>query len=100
VWANPTEFKPERLLGSHKAVDVMGQHFELIPFGAGRRACPGATLGLRMSHLVLASILQAFEISPPSSAPIDMTGTAGLTCSQATPLQVLVKPRLPASVYE
>jgi cytochrome P450 len=100
VWANPTEFKPERLLGSHKAVDVMGQHFELIPFGAGRRACPGATLGLRMSHLVLASILQAFEISPPSNAPIDMTGTAGLTCSQATPLQVLVKPRLPASVYE
>ncbi|KAJ6872294.1 cytochrome P450 CYP82D47-like [Populus alba x Populus x berolinensis] len=100
VWPNPTEFNPERLLGSHKAVDVKGQHFELIPFGAGRRACPGATLGLRMSHLVLASILQAFEISPPSNAPIDMTGTAGLTCSQATPLQVLVKPRLPASVYE
>lgn len=100
VWPDPSEFKPERFLGSHKAVDVKGQHFELLPFGAGRRACPGTTLGLQMSRLVLASILQAFEISPPSNEPIDMTATAGLTSSLATPLQVLVKPRLPASVYE
>ncbi|KAJ6722504.1 CYTOCHROME P450 FAMILY PROTEIN [Salix koriyanagi] len=100
VWPDPSEFKPERFLGSHKSVDVKGQHFELLPFGAGRRACPGTALGLQMSRLVLASLLQAFEISPPSNEPIDMTATAGLTSSPATPLQVLVKPRLPASVYE
>ncbi|CAK7338694.1 unnamed protein product [Dovyalis caffra] len=82
------------------SLSLIGQHFELLPFGAGRRACPGMNFGLQMSHLVLASFLQAFEVSPLSNATIDMTATAGLTSSKATPLEVLIKPRLPASVYE
>lgn len=100
VWSDPLEFKPERFLTTHKDVDVKGQHFELIPFGAGRRACPGIAFGLQMAHLALASLLQAYEISPPSDAEVDMTGTPGLTNAKANPLQVLLKPRLPVHLYE
>ncbi|KDP38426.1 hypothetical protein JCGZ_04351 [Jatropha curcas] len=100
VWSNPKEFEPERFLNTHKDIDVKGQNFELIPFGAGRRACPGMNFGILMSQLLLASLLQAFEISAPLNAPVDMTESAGLTNSKAAPLGVLVKPRLPAHLYE
>ncbi|KAJ4830071.1 hypothetical protein Tsubulata_809278 [Turnera subulata] len=99
IWSDPLEFKPERFLTTHKEFDVKGQNFELIPFGAGRRICPGMNFGIQMTHLVLASFLQAFEVTNPSNAPVDMTETAGVTNSKATPLEVLVKPRLPAHVY-
>ncbi|KAI9161433.1 hypothetical protein LWI28_017387 [Acer negundo] len=102
VWSDPMEFKPERFLGStskHKDVDVKGQHFELIPFGAGRRACPGMAFGLQMTHLALASLLQAYEVSTVSNAQVDMTGTPGLTNNRAIPLEVLLQPRLPAHLY-
>lgn len=93
IWANPLEFKPERFLTSHKDIDVRGQNFELIPFGSGRRACPGISFGLQMVHITLASFLQAFEISNPTSAPIDMTESPGLTNLKATPLEISLSPR-------
>ncbi|KAK1370578.1 hypothetical protein POM88_036670 [Heracleum sosnowskyi] len=48
VWPNPDEFRPERFLTSHQNVDVEGNHYELLPFGSGRRRCPGMFLGLRL----------------------------------------------------
>ena len=53
TWTQPEVFVPERFLGSE--IDATGRHFELIPFGAGRRICPGLALGYRMVHLMLAS---------------------------------------------
>jgi len=94
VWSNPLEFQPERFLNTHKNVDVKGQHFELLPFGGGRRSCPGISFGLQMSHLALASFLQAFEITTPSNAQVDMSATFGLTNMKTTPLEVLVRPVL------
>ncbi|OWM74472.1 hypothetical protein CDL15_Pgr003975 [Punica granatum] len=99
VWEDPDEFRPERFLTSHKNIDVKGQHFELIPFGGGRRACPGLGHAIQMAQLTLASLLHAFDITTPSDAPVDMTGSPGLTNSKATPLQVLVRPRLSPSTY-
>ena len=100
VWSDPLEFKPERFLTTHKDVDVRGQNFELIPFGSGRRACPGISFGLQMLHLTLASLIHAFEISTPSNAPVDMSATFGLTNIKSTPLDVVVKPRLPSNLFE
>ncbi|KAB1220480.1 Cytochrome P450 82A3 [Morella rubra] len=99
IWSDPLEFKPERFLTTHKDVDVWGKHFELIPFGSGRRACPGTSFALRTVHLALASFLHMFEISNPSDAQVDMTESFGLTNMKATPLEVLIKPRLPSTLY-
>ncbi|KAI3684780.1 hypothetical protein L6452_34006 [Arctium lappa] len=94
IWSDPFEFRPERFLTpNHKDVDVKGRDFELIPFGAGRRVCPGIAFGLQMLHLVLATLLHNFDMSTPNGAPVDMTETAGLTNAKATPLEVLVAPR-------
>lgn len=100
VWRDdPLEFRPERFLTTHKHIDVKGHHFELIPFGGGRRICPGINFALRMLHLVLANLLHAFELSTPSTEQVDMTESAGLTNIKATPLQLLVAPRLPPHLY-
>ncbi|KAK6125575.1 hypothetical protein DH2020_040685 [Rehmannia glutinosa] len=100
VWGDdPLEFRPERFLSTHENVDVRGQNFELIPFGAGRRICPGTNFGLQMLHLVLANLLHGFELSTVSDEAVDMTESAGLTNIKATPLDVLIVPRLSPSLY-
>ncbi|KAL4649806.1 hypothetical protein ACB092_01G041200 [Castanea dentata] len=68
IWSDPLEFKPERFLTTHKSVDVRGQNFELLPFGSGRRACPGISFALQMVQLALASFLHMYDISIPSDA--------------------------------
>ncbi|OVA10802.1 Cytochrome P450 [Macleaya cordata] len=101
-WSDPLEFKPERFLTSsstHGDVDVRGQHFELLPFGSGRRICPGISFALQLLHLTLAQLLHGFHLSTPSDLPVDMTETSGLTCPKATPLDVLLTPRLPSELY-
>nr|ATO91434.1 putative cytochrome P450 [Fallopia multiflora] len=100
VWEDPMEFRPERFLTTHKDVDVRGQCFELIPFGSGRRICPGISFGIRNTHFLLASFLQAFEFSTLDNALVDMTESFGLTNLKATPLDVLIAPRLPDDLYE
>ncbi|MED6146356.1 hypothetical protein PIB30_033658 [Stylosanthes scabra] len=100
VWEDPMEFKPERFLTTHKEVDVRGHHFELLPFGSGRRICPGISFGLNMIHLTLANFLHSFDISSPSSEPIDMTEILGMTNEKATPLEIMVKPLLSTKYYE
>ncbi|XP_023764426.1 cytochrome P450 CYP82D47 [Lactuca sativa] len=95
IWSNPLEFRPERFLeGNHKHVDVKGTNFELIPFGAGRRSCPGTALALQILHLVVGTLLQNFDIRTPDDGPIDMAETAGLTSAKASPLEVLISPRM------
>lgn len=59
IWLEPESFMPERFLGSE--IDFRGQDFKLIPFGAGRRICPGLSLAHKMLHLMLGSLLYAFD---------------------------------------
>ncbi|KHN36931.1 7-ethoxycoumarin O-deethylase [Glycine soja] len=59
VWENPNLFSPERFLGSE--IDVKGRHFQLTPFGGGRRICPGLPLAIRMLHLMLGSLINGFD---------------------------------------
>ncbi|OWM80796.1 hypothetical protein CDL15_Pgr006826 [Punica granatum] len=99
VWPNPSEFRPERFLTSHKNIDVRGQNFELIPFGSGRRMCPGISLSLQVVGLALASFLHAFDVQTPGDEAVDMEEAMGLTNFKATPLEVLITPRIPKHVY-
>ncbi|XP_058771928.1 cytochrome P450 82A4-like [Vicia villosa] len=100
IWLDPLEFKPERFRSTHKEIDVKGHNFELLPFGSGRRVCPGISLGLEMVSLTLASFLHSFEISSPSCDSIDMSEAFGVTNTKATPLEILIKPCLSVSYYE
>lgn len=72
----------------------------MLPFGGGRRACPGASYALQIIHLTMATLLQAFEISTSSDAAIDMTPGVGLTNMKKTPLEVVFSPRLPLCCFE
>lgn len=99
VWANPNEFQPERFLTSHKDTDVKGLNFELIPFGSGRRSCAGISLAVQVVHLTLANLLHSFEVAKPSNEAVDMTESPGLTNVKATPLEVLLAPRLDSKLY-
>ncbi|KAK1358043.1 Xanthotoxin hydroxylase CYP82C [Heracleum sosnowskyi] len=99
IWSNPLEFQPERFLEKHVDIDMFGKNFELIPFGSGRRACPGIPLALQVLHLTLARFLHGFELGTVSDLPIDMTESAGLSNPKATPLEVTFRPRLVASLY-
>ncbi|XP_021301089.1 cytochrome P450 82C2-like [Herrania umbratica] len=96
IWSNPDEFQPKTFLTSNANVDVLGQHFELIPFGSGRRSCPGMTLALQTTHLTIARTLQGFDLTTPFMELVDMTEGLGITMPKATPLDVLLSPRLPA----
>lgn len=99
VWSDPTEFQPERFLTTHKEVDVKGQNFELLPFGSGRRKCAGMSLGLNMVHFTLANFLHSFETLSASSQSIDVTEIFGFVNTKATPLEILVRPRLSPDYY-
>ncbi|KAI9118326.1 hypothetical protein K1719_010658 [Acacia pycnantha] len=72
VYEDPLEFKPERFLTTHKNIDLRGQHFELIPFGAGRRICPGISFALQITQLTLASLLHGFDVSTVDNQAVDM----------------------------
>ncbi|XP_004249463.2 cytochrome P450 76A2 [Solanum lycopersicum] len=91
-WDDPMSFKPERFLGSK--IDVKGQHYELIPFGAGRRMCVGLPLGHRMMHFALGSLLHEFEWELPdgvSPKSINMDESMGVTARKRDSLKVIPK---------
>ncbi|KAE8705071.1 putative Cytochrome P450 [Hibiscus syriacus] len=100
VWENPTDFLPERFMTVNEGVDVRGQNFQLIPFGSGRRMCPGVSFALQILQITLANLLHWFEFETPSGEAIDMREAAGITSSKATPLELHITPRLPAFVYD
>ncbi|XP_031097381.1 cytochrome P450 CYP82D47-like [Ipomoea triloba] len=98
-WSDPNAFKPERFLTKYKEIDFRGNNFELIPFSSGRRMCPGMSLALQSVQLGLANVIHGFDIKRVSDELIDMTEAFGLSVSKATPLQVLLTPRLPSHLY-
>nr|GMD31383.1 cytochrome P450 71A3-like [Ipomoea batatas] len=91
VWENPEEFKPERFLYSN--VDYKGMHFELIPFGAGRRGCPGVAFTANMIELALATLVHEFDFASTED-DLDMSEGIGLTTSKKIPLTVIATPRV------
>ncbi|XP_058205367.1 xanthotoxin 5-hydroxylase CYP82C4-like [Rhododendron vialii] len=101
VWTDPCEFRPERFLDSNAKAGERGREyeFEYLPFGSGRRSCPGARAAHLMMHLTLACLLQGFDIATPTNEAVDMSEGLGLTLPKATPLEVVVSPRLKRELY-
>ncbi|KAK9668241.1 hypothetical protein RND81_13G044000 [Saponaria officinalis] len=93
TWKNAESFEPERFMGSK--IDVKGRDFDLIPFGAGRRICPGLPLAIRMLHLMLGSLVHGFDwkleggLSPEK---LDMEEQFGLTSEKLHRLRAIPIP--------
>ncbi|XP_073270902.1 trans-cinnamate 4-monooxygenase-like [Primulina huaijiensis] len=64
-WKNPEEFRPERFLEEESKVDTNGNDFRYLPFGVGRRSCPGIILALPILGITLGGLVQNFELLPP-----------------------------------
>ncbi|KAI3716373.1 hypothetical protein L6452_23664 [Arctium lappa] len=100
LWDKPEEFCPERFIG--KEIDVKGHDFELLPFGAGRRMCPGYSLGLKVIEASLANLLHGFTWKLPSTMTKDdlnMEEIFGLSTPKKIPLLTVAQPRLPVEMY-
>ncbi|KAJ8752796.1 hypothetical protein K2173_008531 [Erythroxylum novogranatense] len=92
IWEDPLTFKPERFLV--KSVDFKGQHFELLPFGGGRRICPGLPMAARQVPLILATLLHSFDWSLPNDedpANIEMNEKCGITVQKEQSLLLIPK---------
>uniref|UniRef100_A0A0E0L2Q8 Cytochrome P450 n=1 Tax=Oryza punctata TaxID=4537 RepID=A0A0E0L2Q8_ORYPU len=95
AWSSPEEFRPERFLpgGSEaEAVDLRGGHFQLVPFGAGRRVCPGMQFALATVELALASLVRLFDWEIPPPGELDMSDEPGFTVRRRIPLRLVAKP--------
>ncbi|GKE36510.1 geraniol 8-hydroxylase-like protein [Tanacetum coccineum] len=87
----PLVFMPERFL--QNKVDYKGQHYEFIPFGSGRRKCPGMPLAHRMLSLIVASLVYHFDWELLyAKEEMDMNDIFGLTLLKATPLVAIPIP--------
>ncbi|KAL2553795.1 Cytochrome [Forsythia ovata] len=92
-WENPEDFCPERFLNTE--MDFRGLNFEYIPFGAGRRGCPGITFSIAVNELALAKLMLNFNLALPLEATeryCDMTEAPGNTVTKKFPLIVTAHP--------
>ncbi|XP_015963895.2 isoflavone 3'-hydroxylase-like [Arachis duranensis] len=85
VWSDDsTQFKPERF-------EKEGEANNLLTFGMGRRACPGANLAQRTVTLTLGLLIQCFQWKRITSQKIDMTEDKGLTMPKKIPLETMCR---------
>lgn len=101
-WEEPLKFRPERFMpgGAGASVDPKGQHHHLMPFGSGRRACPGMGLATQAVPAFLAALVQCFDWAVPipqghsKAPPLDMEEGDGLVTARKHPLVLIPTPRL------
>ncbi|XP_073526220.1 uncharacterized protein [Phyllobates terribilis] len=93
-WDDVDVFNPERFLNSE--IDYKGQHFGLLPFGAGRRGCPGILFATTNIEVVLANLVHQFDWSLPvgvEKESLDMSETSGGIPHKKEPVIVIAVPR-------
>ncbi|KAH1121213.1 hypothetical protein J1N35_004373 [Gossypium stocksii] len=97
-WNEAERFYPERFIDS--SVDYKGTNFEFIPFGAGRRICPGMSYGMAVVELSVAQLLYHFDWKLPNgmkNEDLDMTETFGATSRRKRDLRLIPIPFHPPS---
>ncbi|WCJ37143.1 cytochrome P450 family 71 subfamily B polypeptide 2 [Euphorbia peplus] len=97
TWEEPTKFNPERFQDC--AVDYKGTTFELIPFGAGKRICPGMTLGIINFELFLANLLYHFDwklVDGITPETLDMSEAVGGAVRKRVDLKLIPSPFQPS----
>ncbi|XP_024972065.1 cytochrome P450 71A6-like [Cynara cardunculus var. scolymus] len=90
LWDEPDKFKPERFLSN--AIDYKRHHFEYLPFGAGRRMCPGTQFSIAIDQIVIANLVYKFDLALPDDEELDMSENMGLVVHKMAPLMAMAIP--------
>ncbi|WVZ58016.1 hypothetical protein U9M48_008331 [Paspalum notatum var. saurae] len=97
AWTRPTEFVPERFLAGSdgEGTDITGtREIRMMPFGAGRRICPGLNVAMLHLEYFVANMVHAFEWCPADGEEVDVDGEkAEFTVIMANPLRARLVPR-------
>ncbi|KAL5564954.1 hypothetical protein UlMin_028118 [Ulmus minor] len=96
LWEKPEEFLPERF--ENNPLDFKGQHYQFVPFGFGRRQCPGLIFAIANIEYLVSSLLYWFDWKLPDDAlpeDMDMTEVFGITVTKKSPLRVVPIPYSP-----
>ncbi|KAH0764459.1 hypothetical protein KY285_000330 [Solanum tuberosum] len=95
-WDDAESFKPERF--EQSSMDFAGNNFEFLPFGSGRRICPGISFGLTNVFFPLSQLLYHFDWKLPSGikpSDLDLTESTGVSCSRKSNLYLIATPHQP-----
>ncbi|KAF2616162.1 hypothetical protein F2Q70_00010683 [Brassica cretica] len=90
IWTNPDEFNPDRFLES--SIDYKGLNYELLPFGSGRRICPGMMMGIANVEMGLLNLLYFFDWGMPEGKTVndmDLEETGSIIVSKKATLELV-----------
>ncbi|CAI0435327.1 unnamed protein product [Linum tenue] len=95
IWGDDSEeFRPERFMEKSVDDNKKGLDFDMVPFGGGRRMCPGMHMGLAIVHLTLANLLYGFDWGMPvgmERQDLDMEVILGLTMHKKNALCLMAR---------
>ena len=95
LWSNPEKFDPERFVSGREDADITGvTGVRMMPFGVGRRICPGLGMATLHVHLILARMVQEFQWNAyPKGKRLDFSGKVEFTVVMKEALRSTIKPR-------
>ncbi|XP_021909363.1 geraniol 8-hydroxylase-like [Carica papaya] len=94
TWKNSLDFQPERFLEHPEIGDFRGNNFNYLPFGSGRRICPGINLGEKIIMYVLATLLHSFDWKVEEDTNLDLSERYGIITKKKDPLVAIPSARL------
>ncbi|XP_076891010.1 cytochrome P450 77A2-like [Bidens hawaiensis] len=96
LWSNPTKFDPDRFLSGGEDADITGvTGIKMMPFGVGRRICPGLGMATVHVNLMIARMVQEFEWSAyPKDTKVDFSEKLEFTVVMKNSLRAMIKPRV------